>query len=121
MNAAAATIATARRIRSVRWRRFSFPAAARARASSRVGFMTRSIGGEPWNSLSNSRELTLTFVYGTVTSMSVDTTGCCLPTRVTRVEHARASGVAAAAKTLADPIRVEIIDLLRAAGGPVCQ
>src|SRR4051794_15566415 len=56
-----------------------------------------------------------------VALMSVDTTACCLPTRVTRVQRQRASDVAAAAKTLADPIRVEILDLLRAAGGPVCQ
>ena len=33
----------------------------------------------------------------------------------------RAADVAAAAKTLADPIRVEILDVLRDAGGEVCQ
>jgi ArsR family transcriptional regulator, arsenate/arsenite/antimonite-responsive transcriptional repressor len=61
--------------------------------------------------------------------MSVDTRvlpvvqqeGCCLPPRIKRTERDRAARVAVAAKTLADPIRVEILDLLRAAGGPVCQ
>jgi ArsR family transcriptional regulator, arsenate/arsenite/antimonite-responsive transcriptional repressor len=46
---------------------------------------------------------------------------CCLPVRIKRADRARAAHVAAAAKTLADPVRVEILDLLRGAGGPVCQ
>ena len=33
----------------------------------------------------------------------------------------RAVTVASAAKVLADPVRVEILELLRAADGPVCQ
>ena len=37
------------------------------------------------------------------------------------VDRARAVDVAAAAKTLADPVRVEILDVLRRAGGDVCQ
>ena len=51
--------------------------------------------------------------------MAVDT--CCLPVRIKRADRERAAGVAAAAKTLADPVRVEIVGLLREAGGPVCQ
>ena len=55
--------------------------------------------------------------------MTVDTSAapCCLPRHVKRADRARAARVAAAAKTLADPVRVEIVDLLRLAGGPVCQ
>lgn len=53
--------------------------------------------------------------------MTVDATACCLPTRINRADRERASDVAAAAKTLADPARIEILDLLRSAGGPVCQ
>jgi ArsR family transcriptional regulator len=60
--------------------------------------------------------------------MSVDMTTlpmredpCCLPTRIKRADRERAADVAAAAKALADPIRVEILDLLREAGGQVCQ
>src|SRR4051812_22636478 len=52
--------------------------------------------------------------------MSVDVT-CCLPTRIKRAERERASGLAAVAKALADPVRVEILDLLKTAGGQVCQ
>ena len=44
-------------------------------------------------------------------SMSVDMT----------LDRERAVDVADAAKALADPIRVQILDLLRAAGGEVCQ
>jgi ArsR family transcriptional regulator len=51
--------------------------------------------------------------------MSVNT--CCLPTRIKPADRERATDVAGAAKTLADPVRVEILDLLRDAGGPVCQ
>jgi ArsR family transcriptional regulator len=36
-------------------------------------------------------------------------------------DRERAFEVAAAAKVLADPVRVEILDLLRTAGGQVCQ
>ena len=46
---------------------------------------------------------------------------CCLPTRIGAADRSRAAGVAAAAKLLADPVRVEIVDLLKTAGGPVCQ
>jgi ArsR family transcriptional regulator len=61
--------------------------------------------------------------------MSVDVTvlpmrdqeACCLPSRIKRADRERAADVAAAAKALADPIRVEILGLLREAGGPVCQ
>jgi ArsR family transcriptional regulator len=47
--------------------------------------------------------------------MSVDMT--MLP----MADRERARTVASAAKVLADPIRVEILELLRIAGGPVCQ
>jgi ArsR family transcriptional regulator len=50
--------------------------------------------------------------------MNVDVT---VPVRIKRADRERAGDVAAAARTLADPVRVEILDLLRAAGGPVCQ
>ena len=54
--------------------------------------------------------------------MGVDTTtACCLPTRIKVADRDRAAEVAAAAKLLADPVRIEILDLLRSAGGPVCQ
>ena len=46
---------------------------------------------------------------------------CCLPRQIKRADRARAVSVAAAAKTLADPVRVEILDLLRNAAGQVCQ
>lgn len=47
--------------------------------------------------------------------------GCCLPRRVAAGDRARAAGVAELARLLADPIRVQVLDLLRAAGGEVCQ
>lgn len=59
--------------------------------------------------------------------MAVDTSsfrsgaGCCLPRVVTKADLARAGRVAEAAKLLADPIRVQVVDLLRAADGEVCQ
>jgi ArsR family transcriptional regulator, arsenate/arsenite/antimonite-responsive transcriptional repressor len=46
---------------------------------------------------------------------------CCLPQRIKRADRQRAASVATAAKTLSDPIRVEILDLLRQADGQVCQ
>jgi ArsR family transcriptional regulator, arsenate/arsenite/antimonite-responsive transcriptional repressor len=51
--------------------------------------------------------------------MSVD--ACCLPTRISATDRARAEAVSATARALADPIRVEIVALLREAGGEVCQ
>jgi ArsR family transcriptional regulator len=61
--------------------------------------------------------------------MSVDMTvlpvveqeACCLPTRIKRADRQRAAELAMTAKALADPIRVEILGLLKTAGGPVCQ
>ncbi len=53
--------------------------------------------------------------------MDVDTT-CCLPTAVPRADRERASRVADVARALADPLRVQVLDLLREAdGGEVCQ
>src|SRR3954454_11278454 len=61
--------------------------------------------------------------------MSVDVTastptrtdGCCLPRRIKQADRARAAAVSATARALADPIRAEILDLVRQAGGEVCQ
>ena len=36
-------------------------------------------------------------------------------------DRVRSTTVAEAAKTFADPVRVQIVDVLREAGGPVCQ
>jgi ArsR family transcriptional regulator, arsenate/arsenite/antimonite-responsive transcriptional repressor len=52
--------------------------------------------------------------------MTVDVS-CCLPERIPKADRARAAAVAAAAKALADPIRVEILTLLRDAEREVCQ
>jgi len=68
-------------------------------------------------------------VYATITSMSVDTTvapsvresPCCLPRQIKRADRERAVDVATAARALADPVRVEILGLLREADGQVCQ
>jgi ArsR family transcriptional regulator len=46
---------------------------------------------------------------------------CCLPRQVTETDRARAELVADLAKVLADPIRVQVLDLLRSADGEVCQ
>ena len=42
-------------------------------------------------------------------------------TALPMVHRERAAVVASAAKVLADPVRVEIVELLKNAGGPVCQ
>jgi ArsR family transcriptional regulator len=47
--------------------------------------------------------------------------GCCLPRRIASGDRARATDVAELARVLADPIRVQVLDLLRAADGDVCQ
>jgi ArsR family transcriptional regulator, arsenate/arsenite/antimonite-responsive transcriptional repressor len=46
---------------------------------------------------------------------------CCLPRRIPAGDRARAAAVSGAAKALADPIRVEILTLLRDAESEVCQ
>ena len=46
---------------------------------------------------------------------------CCLPAAVPKADQARAERVAEVAKLLSDPIRVQILDLLRSADGQVCQ
>jgi len=59
--------------------------------------------------------------------MSVDTTptappaACCLPRRLSPSDHARAARVAELGRVLSDPIRVQIVDLLGANPGEVCQ
>jgi ArsR family transcriptional regulator, arsenate/arsenite/antimonite-responsive transcriptional repressor len=47
--------------------------------------------------------------------------GCCLPRRIAAGDRARAAEVAEVARLLADPIRVQVLDLLREADGEVCQ
>jgi ArsR family transcriptional regulator len=46
---------------------------------------------------------------------------CCLPRHIPAGDRARAERVAEVAKVLADPIRVQVLDLLRSADGAVCQ
>jgi ArsR family transcriptional regulator len=62
--------------------------------------------------------------------MSVDMTsatpegarsGCCLPPRIPASGRAQAEAVADIARLLADPIRVQVLELLRSADGEVCQ
>src|SRR4051812_30155927 len=62
--------------------------------------------------------------------MSVDMTtsareevrsGCCLPRRIAASDRAQAEAVAETARLLADPIRVQVLELLRSADGEVCQ
>ena len=58
--------------------------------------------------------------------MSVDTSprttaGCCLPKAVPAAAQARAERIAEAAKLLSDPVRVQVVGLLRDAEGEVCQ
>ena len=60
--------------------------------------------------------------------MAVDTTstkqasgGCCTPVYQPEVDDARAARLAATAKALADPIRVQIVDVLLRHSGEVCQ
>jgi ArsR family transcriptional regulator, arsenate/arsenite/antimonite-responsive transcriptional repressor len=57
----------------------------------------------------------------TVDTLSRETGGCCLPTAVPPADLARAERVAEAGKLLSDPIRVQVLDLLRSAEGEVCQ
>jgi ArsR family transcriptional regulator, arsenate/arsenite/antimonite-responsive transcriptional repressor len=46
---------------------------------------------------------------------------CCLPRQIPAVDRVRAERTAEVAKALSDPIRVQILDLLRSADGEVCQ
>src|ERR687885_309417 len=52
--------------------------------------------------------------------MDVDTS-CCLPRRIPVEDRTRATEVAEVARLLADPIRVQMLELLRGAEGEVCQ
>lgn len=52
--------------------------------------------------------------------MAVDTK-CCPPTFATDLDRVRAVQLAAVAKALADPIRIQVLDVLRAHPGEVCQ
>jgi ArsR family transcriptional regulator len=47
--------------------------------------------------------------------------GCRLPRRLVKADRDRAVAVSAIAKALADPVRVEILQLLRDTDGEVCQ
>ena len=54
--------------------------------------------------------------------MTVDTsTACCSPRLAGHVDAERAAGVAELAKLLSDPIRVQLIDVLRGHEEEVCQ
>jgi|SRR5215210_1172144 len=53
--------------------------------------------------------------------MSVDVTPCCLPRNLSAADRARSVRVAELAKVLADPIRVQIVELLASNPGQVCQ
>jgi ArsR family transcriptional regulator len=46
---------------------------------------------------------------------------CCLPRRIKQADRKRARRLSTVAKALADPMRVEIVELLRQAEGEVCQ
>jgi ArsR family transcriptional regulator len=46
---------------------------------------------------------------------------CCPPRRLEKADRDRAAAFSATAKALADPVRVEILQLLRKAEGQVCQ
>jgi ArsR family transcriptional regulator len=46
---------------------------------------------------------------------------CCPPSPLGKVDRDRALSVSATAKALADPVRVEILHVLRAVDGEVCQ
>jgi ArsR family transcriptional regulator len=48
-------------------------------------------------------------------------TECCLPRRIPLRGRRRATDVADLARLLADPLRVQVLDLLRDAEGEVCQ
>src|SRR3954465_9928542 len=47
--------------------------------------------------------------------------GCCLPRRIPASDRGQAGPVPDPAGLLADPIRVQVLELLRAADGEVCQ
>ena len=54
--------------------------------------------------------------------MAVDTsTACCTPRLAGHVDAARATAVADLAKLLSDPIRVQVLEVLRGHDGEVCQ
>ena len=55
--------------------------------------------------------------------MTVDTTTspCCSPRLAGHIDAGRATAVADLARTLADPVRVQILDILRAHKEDVCQ
>jgi ArsR family transcriptional regulator len=52
---------------------------------------------------------------------TVEQGACCLPTRIKSADRERAAELASVARVLSDPVRVELVDLLKSAGGPVCQ
>src|SRR3954454_5243949 len=47
--------------------------------------------------------------------------GCCRPRPLVEADRARALAVSATAKALADPVRVQILQLLRESDGEGCQ
>ena len=54
-------------------------------------------------------------------TVDVSSTACCSPRLGGHVDAERAAAVADAAKVLTDPIRVQILDVLRAHEEDVCQ
>ena len=52
--------------------------------------------------------------------MSVDTS-CCAPDAITCCDPEAAVAIAAAARALSDPVRVQILDVLKRHSGEVCQ
>ena len=54
--------------------------------------------------------------------MAVDTTtSCCSPPLIGHVDQRRAQRVAELGRLLSDPIRVQVLDVVRAHEEPVCQ
>ena len=53
--------------------------------------------------------------------MAVDTSPCCSPRLTGHLDPERAAAVAGLARALADPVRVQILDVLRNHDEDVCQ
>ena len=60
-------------------------------------------------------------VYADGSAATREAHGCCPPPPLVEADRDRALAVSATAKALADPVRVEVLQLLREAEGEVCQ
>ena len=60
-------------------------------------------------------------VYADGSAATREAHGCCPPPPLVKADRDRALAVSATAKALADPVRVEVLQLLREAEGEVCQ